>query len=96
MFMKTIAVGPFEDVLSWVTGGTIVAIDRCCESTPNLAASRVHFATHFEKLALVDWRTRLVIGFRRDIVMYGRPPSWKIESKYQEEKFGMSAVVRAK
>lgn len=28
MFMKTIAVGPLEDVASWVTGGTTVAIDR--------------------------------------------------------------------
>ena len=28
MFMKTIAVGPLDDVASWVTGGTIVAIDR--------------------------------------------------------------------
>ena len=28
MFMKTIAVGPLDDVASWVTGGTTVAIDR--------------------------------------------------------------------
>ena len=28
MFMNTIAVGPFEDVASCVTGGTTVAIDR--------------------------------------------------------------------
>jgi hypothetical protein len=28
MFMKTIAVGPFLLVESWVTGGTTVAIDR--------------------------------------------------------------------
>ena len=28
MFMKTIAVGPREEVASWVTGGTMVAIDR--------------------------------------------------------------------
>ena len=26
--MKTIAVGPLDDVASWVTGGTTVAIDR--------------------------------------------------------------------
>lgn len=28
MFMKTIAVGPFDDVASCVTGGATVAIDR--------------------------------------------------------------------
>ena len=28
MFIKTIAVGPLEEVESWVTGGTTVAIDR--------------------------------------------------------------------
>lgn len=28
IFMKTIAVGPLDDVASWVTWGTIVAIDR--------------------------------------------------------------------
>lgn len=28
MFMKTMAVGPFEVVASWVTGGTTVAIVR--------------------------------------------------------------------
>ena len=28
MFMKTMAVGPFEEVASWVTGGTTVAIVR--------------------------------------------------------------------
>lgn len=28
MFMKTMAVGPFEEVASWVTGGTTVAIAR--------------------------------------------------------------------
>lgn len=27
MFIKTIAVGPLDDVASWVTGGTTVAID---------------------------------------------------------------------
>ena len=30
MFMKTIAVGPLDDVASWVTGGTTVAIDLIC------------------------------------------------------------------
>lgn len=34
MFINTIAVGPFEEVESWVTGGATVAIDRpkgfCC------------------------------------------------------------------
>jgi len=30
MFMNTIAVGPLEDVISCVTGGTTVAIDRDC------------------------------------------------------------------
>lgn len=30
IFMKTIAVGPFDEVESCVTGGTIVAIDRPC------------------------------------------------------------------
>lgn len=30
MFMKTIAVGPLDDVASWVTGGTTVAIDFIC------------------------------------------------------------------
>ena len=28
MFMKTIAVGPLDEVASWVTGWTIVAIER--------------------------------------------------------------------
>ncbi len=28
MFMKTMAVGPFEEVASWVTGGITVAIVR--------------------------------------------------------------------
>ena len=28
MFMKTIAVGPLDEVASWVTGGTTVAIER--------------------------------------------------------------------
>ena len=32
MFMNTIAVGPLEPVLSWVTGGTTVAMDCCCEA----------------------------------------------------------------
>jgi hypothetical protein len=32
MFMKTMAVGPLDPVLSWVTGGTTVAIDCCLEA----------------------------------------------------------------
>ena len=34
MFMKTIAVGPLDEVASWITGGTTVAIERFwhCES----------------------------------------------------------------
>jgi len=32
MFIKTMAVGPLEPVLSWVTGGTTVAMDCCCEA----------------------------------------------------------------
>jgi len=30
MFMNTIAVGPLDDVMSCVTGGATVAIDRLC------------------------------------------------------------------
>jgi hypothetical protein len=32
MFMKTMAVGPLDPVLSWVTGGTTVAIDCVFEA----------------------------------------------------------------
>ena len=47
MFMKTIAVGPLEDVASWVTGGTTVAIDRVwqCECFGN--ACREHMEATF-------------------------------------------------
>ena len=30
MFIKTIAVGPFDDVASCITGGTTVAMARAC------------------------------------------------------------------
>ena len=39
MFMKTIAVGPFEDVASCITGGTTVAIVR--EKVVSLYLGRV-------------------------------------------------------
>ncbi len=50
--MNTIAVGPFEEVASWVTGGTIVAIDRlngvvgdvCCKG-----ACRIHMAAVLDR-----------------------------------------------
>ena len=41
MFMKTIAVGPLDDVAPWVTGGTTVAIDLICPRE------------HFEAVGLV-------------------------------------------
>jgi len=44
MFMKTMAVGPFEDVASWVTGGTTVAIDLLDEMAFCEGVSPVHVA----------------------------------------------------
>ncbi len=71
MFMKTIAVGPFEDVASWVTGGTTVAIDRpclyecrdggCCRC---MAVKAAHLAEMGDEDA---YFVSLVTGFRRAI-----------------------------
>ncbi len=47
MFMNTIAVGPFEDVASWVTGGTTVAIDRIWHCECFEAACRALMAATF-------------------------------------------------
>ena len=49
IFMKTIAVGPFEDVASCVTGGTTVAMARACASGCCCRACREYIvgeATH--------------------------------------------------
>lgn len=47
MFMKTIAVGPLDDVASWMTGGTIVAIDRIWHCGCLEVACRVLMAATF-------------------------------------------------
>ena len=44
MFIKTIAVGPLDDVAFWVTGGTIVAIDRVWHCGTFSGACRVFMA----------------------------------------------------
>ena len=49
MFMKTIAVGPLDDVASWVTGGTTVAIDRFWHCASFEIACRVLTAANFGK-----------------------------------------------
>ena len=48
MFMKTIAVGPLDDVAFWVTGGTIVAIDRIWHCGNFGVACRVHMVATFD------------------------------------------------
>lgn len=70
MFMKTIAVGPFDDVSSCVTGGATVAIVRacshncrCCECCECLAGVVTHLIGMGE-----DETARfesLYMGFRR-------------------------------
>lgn len=47
MFMKTIAVGPLDDVASWVTGGTTVAINRIWHRGCFDVACCVHVAATF-------------------------------------------------
>ena len=47
MFMNTIAVGPLDDVASWVTGGATVAIDRIWHCGCFEAACRVLMAATF-------------------------------------------------
>lgn len=44
MFMNTIAVGPLDEVASWVTGGTTVAIERWWEVPLCKEAWVVHIA----------------------------------------------------
>ena len=48
MFMKTIAVGPLDDVASWVTGGMTVAIDRVWHCGCFEDACRVPMAPAFD------------------------------------------------
>lgn len=65
MFMKTIAVGPFLLVESWVTGGTTVAIDFVC---------RHGVASLVVKLDIwpgVARRERRATGVRRLMMMNG-------------------------
>lgn len=46
--MKTIAVGPLDDVESWVTGGTTVAIDRVWHCGCFEIVCRVHMVAAFD------------------------------------------------
>lgn len=60
MFINTIAVGPLLLVLSWVTGGTIVAMPLVCRHEDTLLSltRREGVAEHVAR------RDRLVIGVR--------------------------------
>lgn len=71
MFMKTIAVGPLEDVASWVTGGTTVAIDRFEGAAGAVGcggAYRVHMAAVLVMPEVVACLESCDIGFRNAIV----------------------------
>ena len=46
--MKTIAVGPLDEVASWVTGGTTVAIDRFWHCRGLEVACRLLVAATFD------------------------------------------------
>lgn len=73
MFMKTIAVGPFEEVASCVTGGTIVAINLLEDAVGNACweeAYRVHIAEVLLIEEAVACLQSCVIGLDIAIVDY--------------------------
>ena len=75
MFMNTIAVGPFEDVASWVTGGTTVAIVRAwrcachvCTRYDGWLSAEAYGVKGDGGTCLANW----LIGIRRAIFQSGR------------------------
>lgn len=71
MFMKTIAVGPFDEVASWVTGGTTVAIDRLGGASRKICfkgACCVHIAVVLLRLEVGEVLQSCDIGFRNTII----------------------------
>ena len=70
MFMKTMAVGPLDDVASWVTGGTTVAIDRFGVEG-EVRAVRIHVLEGAANWKIEAGEARLVSwerGARRDMM----------------------------
>lgn len=64
MFMKTMAVGPFDPVASCVTGGTTVASpDFCC----TLCARKLRAAGLIPEQTLLRSRPGIMNGLRSDI-----------------------------
>lgn len=72
MFMKTIAVGPFDEVASCVTGGTIVAIDLTWLSVLYSCGGRRHVVGAAATLGQTTREARFDTcrrGFRSAIAM---------------------------
>jgi len=71
MFMNTIAVGPFDEVVSWVTGGTTVAIDRRGGASRKICfkgACCVHIAVVLVRQEVGEVLQSCDIGFRNAII----------------------------
>ncbi len=71
MFMNTIAVGPFDEVASWVTGGTTVAIDRLGGASRKIrfkGACCVHVAVVLVRMEVGEFLQSCDIGFRSAII----------------------------
>lgn len=71
MFMNTIAVGPLDEVASWVIGGTTVAMDRLEGAVGNVCCNgvgRIYMAVVLIGEEVVASLQTCDIGFRNAIV----------------------------
>jgi hypothetical protein len=73
MFMKTIAVGPFEPITPRDTGGTTVAKVRCRPTSSGTSEAEDHGAG----------LERRINGWRRAIVSYYENPDTRIRMAYR-------------
>ena len=70
MFIKTIAVGPLDDVASWVTGGTTVAIGRIWQCEAFGLACRVFTVATLDAEDEENCLYNCDMGFRTAMSLY--------------------------